>query len=148
MQAPGNVVVISSNMKGGTVMATPVMQRMTRQRRAILDELRKLRTHPTADELYEIVRERLPRISLGTVYRNLDVLHRGGMVMKLDMGGGQSRFDGNTMEHHHVKCSGCGRVADLPENGIQLTAPLRASRNGFKITGYRVEFDGVCPFCQ
>lgn len=123
------------------------MQRMTRQRKTILEELRKLHCHPTADELYEIVRERMPRISLGTVYRNLDLLHRGGEVLKLNINGGQSRFDGNPMRHHHIRCTKCGRVDDLPESQIGISETLTVSDNGYKVTGYRIEFKGVCPIC-
>ena len=129
-------------------MAVKPMQRMTKQRKTILEELRKVGTHPTADELYEIVRERLPRISLGTVYRNLDVLHKRGEVVKLKPNGGQSRFDGNTMKHHHIRCTLCGHVADLPESGIDLTESLTVSQNGYKVTGYSIEFRGICSDCQ
>jgi Fur family ferric uptake transcriptional regulator len=59
---------------------------MTRQRRVILEELRKVNTHPSADEIYEIVRKRLPRISLGTVYRNLEILSESGDIQKLEPG--------------------------------------------------------------
>ena len=67
-------------------MAQP-QTRMTRQRAVILEELRKVKTHPTADELYSIVRERLPRISLGTVYRNLDFLADTGEIRRLEAAG-------------------------------------------------------------
>ena len=68
--------------------------RMTRQRRVILEELRKVKTHPSADEIYEIVRKRLPRISLGTVYRNLEILSESGDIQKLEPGCSLKRFDG------------------------------------------------------
>ena len=76
-------------------MAQP-QTRMTRQRAVILEELRKVKTHPTADELYSIVRERLPRISLGTVYRNLDFLTESKEILKLESAGSIRRFDGDT----------------------------------------------------
>ncbi len=121
-------------------------QRMTKQRRIILEELRKLKSHPTADELYDIVRERLPRISLGTVYRNLDVLWENGDVLKLESAGSQKRFDGDVSPHCHVRCMRCGRVGDVlePMHGVDAssyTAP------GFDITHAVIEFFGVCDDC-
>lgn len=70
--------------------------RMTRQRMVILEELRKVKTHPTADELYAMVRTRMPRISLGTVYRNLDFLTESKEILKLESAGSIRRFDGDT----------------------------------------------------
>ena len=70
--------------------------RMTYQREIILEELKKTKTHPTADELYTTVRQRIPHISLATVYRNLETLANSGLVRKLEVIGRQKRFDGNT----------------------------------------------------
>ena len=69
--------------------------------------------HPTADEVYQVVRKRLPRISLGTVYRNLDVLSESGEISRLDRCGAQYRFDGDLEQHYHIRCSSCGRVDDI-----------------------------------
>ena len=68
----------------------------------------------TADEVYSRVRRRLPNISLGTVYRNLDVLSQAGFVRKLCLGGGQRRYDGRLGRHYHVRCAGCGVISDIP----------------------------------
>lgn len=90
-----------------------VQTRMTRQRAVILEELRKTKSHPTADELYSIVRERLPRISLGTVYRNLDFLADSGEIRRLEAAGSTKRFDGDISWHQHVRCLRCGRIGDV-----------------------------------
>jgi len=123
---------------------------MTPQRRVILDELRKVDTHPTADELYTAVRRRLPRTSLGTVYRNLDLLSQCGMVRRLHMAGAQTRYDGNTSPHDHVRCEVCGRVDDVagPPCGAAAPEPSIGHFNGYKVSGYRLEFIGICPSCQ
>ena len=76
----------------------------TVQRKVIVDELRKLKCHPTADELYEVVRRKLPRISLGTVYRNLEVLSANGEIQRLGLGRKQMCFDGNMSRHYHLVC--------------------------------------------
>jgi Fur family ferric uptake transcriptional regulator len=119
---------------------------MTRQRQVILEELRKVDCHPTADELYLMVRSRLPRVSLGTVYRNLDVLFRNGEIQKLDAGG-QHRFDGDVRNHYHVRCQGCGRIDDVFGEALEALAMPRSSAHDYEITGYRLEFDGLCPAC-
>ena len=121
---------------------------MTRQRRVILEELRKVSTHPSADEDYESVRKRLPRISLGTVYRNLEILSESGDIQKLEPGCSLKRFDGNPTEHCHIRCVRCGRLADapmIPDLEIDLG---RVNSTEFEIIGHRLEFLGVCPKCS
>jgi len=126
----------------------PPQQRMTRQRSVILDTLTRMRSHPTADELYAVVRCQLPSVSLGTIYRNLDVLARSGQVRKLESGGNQARFDAELEPHHHVRCGACGRLDDVAITRQSSVARPERSMRGFKITGYRIEFDGLCPECH
>jgi Fur family ferric uptake transcriptional regulator len=129
-------------------MAMEKFQRKTRQRQAILEELQKLTSHPTAAELYEIVRKRLPKISLGTVYRNLELLARDDIIQKLPLGGSEARFDGNPARHHHVRCIHCGRVDDLHGLPINPVGSKLKESNGWKILGYRLDFIGICPGCK
>ena len=122
--------------------------KMTKQRRVIVEELRKLTTHPTAATLYEIVRNRLPRISLGTVYRNLELLADSGIIRKLETAGTQKRFDGTVENHYHVRCVWCDRVDDMP---VPLFKDIEDSLRGirdYKILSYRLEFHGICPCCR
>jgi Fur family transcriptional regulator, peroxide stress response regulator len=122
--------------------------RITKQRQVILEELRKLNTHPSADEIYKVVRRRLPRISLGTVYRNLEVLSALGKIQKLELSGSLKRFDWNTKKHYHIRCVRCNRVDDAP------IAPLNQLENDlykatvFEIIGHNLEFVGFCPECS
>lgn len=121
--------------------------RMTRQRKVILEELRKVNTHPSADEVYELVRKRLPRISLGTVYRNLEILSERGDIQKLELGCTLKRFDGVAENHYHIRCIDCGRVVDAPAGcGIQINHQLKNATN-YKIIGHKLEFIGICPAC-
>ena len=122
--------------------------RRTHQREVILQELRAVPNHPTADELYERVRKRLPRISLATVYRNLEVLAELGVIQKIESSGRQKRFDGNPMEHHHIRCVHCGRVDDIEAGEIKEIKLPETSREGYKVLGYNVAFFGVCPSCS
>jgi Fur family ferric uptake transcriptional regulator len=114
----------------------------------ILDELRKLKSHPTAAGLYQIVLHRLPRISLGTVYRNLDLLSRTGVIQKLEFGSEEARFDGNMTPHHHIRCVKCGRVDDIHHPPLDLLGGVKNDFNGYCVLGHRIEFFGVCPQCK
>ncbi|MBZ2170531.1 Fur family transcriptional regulator [Nitratidesulfovibrio sp. SRB-5] len=127
-------------------MTQPQQTRMTKQRMVILEELRNVHSHPTADEVYGMVRQRLPRISLGTVYRNLDLLAESGDILKLESAGAQKRFDGNVTPHQHVRCTQCGRVGDVMEP-VRLPDISGAGAPGFIILSGRIEFEGVCEAC-
>ncbi|MFC1812383.1 Fur family transcriptional regulator [Thermodesulfobacteriota bacterium] len=122
--------------------------RMTQQRKVVLEELKQMDNHPSADEIYEKVRLRLPRISLGTVYRNLEVLSELGEIQKLELSGALKRFDWNTQKHYHIRCLSCNRVDDAP------IAPLNELENElyeatvFEIIGHNLEFTGLCPECS
>ena len=127
-------------------MKFPKDKRLTRQRKVILEALRSVKTHPTADEVYDMVRQELPRISLGTVYRNLEVLSEMGLIQKLEMAGLQKRFDGNPEPHYHIRCLNCGCVRDVDvEMKLDM---MKKNMSGFLVQGYRLEFVGVCPDCQ
>ncbi|MCP4231952.1 MAG: transcriptional repressor [bacterium] len=122
--------------------------RMTRQRSAILNELRNTKSHPTAWDVFETVRRRLPRISLGTVYRNLDRLCEQGLAQKLDLNEEVARYDAIVERHYHLKCAGCGRVIDLPIEVDRLIDEAVTACTEFEITGYSVDFYGLCPNCR
>ena len=122
------------------------VSRLSRQRETILAELRKVKTHPTADEVYVMVRKILPRISLGTVYRNLDFLSGRGVVLRLGGAGTQKRFDGNPVAHPHLRCSVCGRVDDL-EWPLGLPELPVEQAMGYVNLRCDVELVGVCPIC-
>jgi len=121
---------------------------MTQQREVILRELRKYPGHPTADELYDRVKRKMARISLATVYRNLEILSEAGLVTKIEISGRQKRFDSELHIHNHVFCVHCHRVdnVELKEQS-ELSFPPAKFR-GYLINGYRIEFKGICPDCQ
>ncbi len=122
--------------------------RMTRQRRVILDELRGATHHPSAESVYEAVRERVPRISLATVYRNLELLCERGLAVRVACGDARRHYDGRTTPHEHVRCQRCGRIVDLPGAPPDVGAVRRAEqKTGFRISVRRVEYLGICPRC-
>lgn len=122
----------------------------TIQRRTILEELQKINCHPTAEELFQLVHLRLPRISLGTVYRNLAVLEGEGLVKRIDAHDRVVRYDGHTHPHSHLCCTACGRVEDVILTDDQSHAvraallPLLHDR----IHSFSLDFSGFCRDCQ
>mgnify|MGYP006278399695 CR=1 FL=1 len=121
--------------------------KMTPNRRAILGELRATNEHPSADEIYESVRKRLPRISLGTVYRTLDVLSKHGLIRVIGEAGEQRRYDADLGGHHHVRCERCGRVGDVVVDGDARLEEAVVDAEGFEVDGYHLCFTGLCPRC-
>lgn len=104
-----------------------------------------VRTHPTAEEIYHAVREKLPRISLGTVYRNLDVLSASGLAQKIEMCGCQRRFDGRVDQHYHIRCVRCGKVDDLTDKPV---IKMKINSTCYEVLGHRLEFVGLCLSCR
>ena len=121
-------------------------RRVTNQRRLILEVVRSTDSHPTADGVFRQVRRRLPRLSLGTVYRNLKLLAERGLIRELDSRA-FGRYDGNTTRHDHFTCRRCGRIFDLK---IEADRPLwrrAAARRGFVVLDHRIDFYGLCGSC-
>lgn len=124
--------------------------RNTRQRTVVLEALRAVRSHPTALEVYDMVRQSLPTISLGTVYRNLEHLEKEGLIRRLDVGGSQRRYDACVEEHTHIRCLECGRVDDVPlhrTGGIATLFDGIARCTGYDVRGCEIDFVGLCPRC-
>ncbi len=122
--------------------------RNTKQRTAILSTLRGLRSHPTADVLFKLVRKKMPGVSLGTVYRNLKLLEKAGLIQKIVDADSAARYDATVEIHYHVKCLGCGRVDDIPMKPHFELEVMAAKKTGYRISGHVVEFSGVCPACR
>ncbi len=122
--------------------------RLTTQRQIILEELSNVKSHPTANEVYDMVRKRLPRIGLGTVYRNLELMAESGIILKLEVGGTQKRFDATTDLHYHIRCNDCGRVDDI-ELPVQHQINDAASENtSYQVLSHHIEFSGTCKHCS
>jgi len=122
--------------------------RLTTQRQIILEELSKVTSHPTAGEVYDRVRKRLPRIGLGTVYRNLELMAENGVIVKLEVGGTQKRFDATTDPHYHVRCSECGKVDDIELPVQHEINRIASEETDYQILGHHIEFSGVCQTCH
>ena len=126
-----------------------VQRRNTRQRKLVLDAVRQSYNHPTADEIYNVVRAQDDKISRGTVYRNLNLLADAGEILSIKTPGG-SRFDRTIEPHAHIICTSCSRVIDVPLPGApepQLCA-LAQSVTDAQVLGCSITFTGLCKACQ
>jgi Fe2+ or Zn2+ uptake regulation protein len=119
---------------------------LTRQRLAVYEYLSGVEHHPTAEEVFLSVKRGLPKISLATVYKNLEALVACGAATKLTYGDGSARYDIRTDHHYHTRCLSCGKVSDL--DAAQGEEWLRQIRpRGFKVQDYRLELLGQCAGC-
>ncbi len=145
------IIMVNSNDNhyySNKLFSYGVMVRLSKQREAILRVLRSTTSHPAADWVYEQVRKKLPRISLGTVYRNLRLLTQEGVISELDFAGTPGRFDANTQPHSHFTCEQCGRIFDVAEPVHKEIDERIARKTGFEVLNHQLEFSGFCKDCQ
>ncbi len=123
-------------------------QRLTPQREAVLAVIREREDHPTASDIFEAARKRLPSLSYATVYNSLKFLREAGMVREISFGDCASRYDGVIDRHDHAICSSCGKLVDfdLPEAAELMRAAARKSK--FKAESVHLTLLGVCPDCR
>ena len=122
-------------------------KRMTKQRRVILETLRRTKSHPTADWIYKEAKKELPDLSLGTVYRNLNKLKEEGEILELSFGSTFSRYDGNPENHYHFLCLQCDRMYDVDLPLQDNLEKLVEKELGCRVTSHRMEFYGKCGEC-
>lgn len=123
-------------------------KRMTKQKMLIWQILSQTKCHPTAEWVYVEARKDMPNISLGTVYRNLQLLVADGMAQELNYGKGVSRFDANAGTHYHFVCEKCGKVCDVEMPlAKNMMLPMADCSCG-KVHRYRLEFYGLCNDCM
>lgn len=121
--------------------------RLTPQRAAVCEVVREADDHPTAREIYRRVKARRPGIGFATVYRSLNLLVEHGAILELQLGGA-ARYDASIAPHGHVRCTGCGAIADISVP-LPASATLRAARDsGFDVDGYELQFLGRCAGCR
>ena len=122
-------------------------ERFSRQRQEILKTLKGTKIHPTAEWIYFQAKKKIPKLSLGTVYRNLNNLHQKGAIRKLQIGTTFDHFDADTSSHQHFICKKCGKIYDL---FLDLEKDLKAEalkKEKFRIEKVEVAFHGVCLNC-
>ncbi len=126
------------------------MKRNSKQRDAVLAAVKAVRTHPTAAQIYDDVREVIPNISLGTVYRNLAELKTNGDIIGFESPDGAEHFDGNTDGHWHFCCLGCKKIFDLKKYDVfgnpELLTELGEMKLDVKFA--EVMLYGYCDLCK
>ncbi|MCK5735605.1 MAG: transcriptional repressor [Spirochaetaceae bacterium] len=127
--------------------ATDTKYRKSRIRTSILDYLKSSTSHPSAQDVHLAIQNRHPRISFGTVYRNLNILVDTGAAQRLESSRGKDRFDAQLPQHAHFQCESCGNLFDLPKIPESLIKEL-SDTTGHKITGHNTEFFGICSSCR
>lgn len=123
------------------------MQKRSRQRELLLEILQGTTCHPDADWVYARMREKMPHVSLGTVYRNLARLSEEGAILRLDTGQNAARFDGNAAPHYHLACRACGKVLDLSMPYMDALNTAALADSGCAVEGHSLLFFGKCPSC-
>jgi Fe2+ or Zn2+ uptake regulation protein len=120
----------------------------THQRAAVFNYLSNVDHHPTAEEVFLAVKPKLPKISLATVYKNLEALVECGAASKFTYGDSSARYDIRTDHHYHTRCLKCGGVSDLEASeGDQFLRQIKP-RAGFEVKDYRLELIGYCSDCR
>jgi len=124
-----------------------MMQRKTKQRTEIMNYLQSVTSHPTAEEIYEEVKKKIPKISLGTVYRNLQELSEEKEILKLEING-EYHFDACKKNHIHLICKKCKRVFDVFEENINNRIDEEIKKTGFQAETKNIYIEGICKECQ
>ena len=123
------------------------LRRVSRQRQMVLDVVKNRTKHPTADKVYEILKKDHPEISLGTVYRNLNLLSEMGEISRVETSSVKDHFDGNQHPHAHFVCRKCGGVFDLNLDISQLLQSAKGVEGSFQVEDCKVLVQGVCEDC-
>jgi len=128
---------------------TAAGERVTQQRLVVADALTRAGRQLTAAELYEIVRETQPSLGRATVFRTVERLVDAGVARRLELDGHVYAYVACEPEHHHhLACTQCGRVEEIPESWVKPIAARAAERLGFEIDDARVDFYGRCSDCR
>ena len=121
------------------------IRRHSKKRDAILSVIQGTKLHPTAEWIYEKIRDVYPDISLGTVYRNLTLFKDDGLVRVVTVVNGTERYDANTLPHPHFACRQCGAVHDITVDFSMAAAQLQGE--GFQVENCDITYHGLCPSC-
>ncbi len=121
---------------------------LTPQRLAVYQVLARDDSHPTAEEIFRQIKPSLPSLSLGTVYRTLELFEAQGLIRRVHAFDDQARFDANLDEHHHLVCIRCRRVIDFQDPHLQQLPIPEATLGGFQVLAQRLHLLGLCPRCQ
>ena len=122
--------------------------RYSRQREKIYEYLLMTKEHPSAEMIYSDLKQDLPELSLGTVYRNLKLLEELGKIRKITTHQGNERYDAVCGDHAHFICLACGAIADLPEIDADQVRSSLSLAEGYSISNFDLMLSGRCPKCS
>ncbi len=125
-----------------------VMYRLTNQRRLILDKLKEVYNHPTAEDLHEMLVKEMPSIGLATIYRNLDIMEKDGLVLKIKGKDKKAKYDGHTHRHCHLVCKKCGEVFDIDDIEKISINSKKINALGFFLDLDCLTIYGLCKKCK
>lgn len=125
-----------------------MIQRNTLQCSLVLKTVQELKSHVTADEVYEAVIREYPAVSRATVYRNLNKLAEMGQIRKVSVPDSADRFDYLCHDHYHIRCIKCGHLFDVDMDYITDLEKRIKDTHGFDFSGHNIIFDGICPECK
>lgn len=124
-----------------------VDRRMTKQRQIILEELRNVFSHPSAQEIYELISTSYPGIGLATIYRNLEILETEGEIIKIITKSGKARYDGHVHKHLHLICKKCGEIFDIEDVSSVKICSQTIEKSGFEMDLDNLKISGICKNC-
>ncbi|MBU0666793.1 MAG: Fur family transcriptional regulator [Nanoarchaeota archaeon] len=123
-----------------------MITRITNQRLKILDFMKNIHTHPTAEIVYNAVKKDLPAITLATVYRNLNLLARQGVILRFEING-EYHYDADMCSHQHGICKKCGKIVDIHQGELSEYAIKNFKSNDFRAECVNIMFKGLCKEC-
>lgn len=122
--------------------------KLTPQRIAIYEALKSTKSHPSAESIYDSIKEQYPTMSLATVYKTLKTLAHIGMIQEINVGEGNFRYDANSLPHPHIMCIKCGRVDDIDNADLGFINDYIKHYTDYNVLSSKVYFYGICPKCK
>ena len=120
----------------------------THQRQVLYEVMQGMEGHPSPEEVYERVRERVPSVSLGTVYKNIHLFVASGVLREVSLHHGSVRVERNEEAHYHLVCSKCKSIQDVGASELGFDAGRAKLPGGFQVERYAIDVIGVCAGCQ
>ncbi|QCX32545.1 transcriptional repressor [Caloramator sp. E03] len=122
--------------------------KLTPQRYAIYKYLLSVKTHPSAEMIYNALKKSYPTMSLATVYKTLKTLNEIGLVQEINVGEDNFRYDANVNNHPHIVCLNCGKVDDIEKANFDMVKEEASKYTNYDINSYKIYFYGICPKCK
>jgi len=121
---------------------------VTHQRQVLFEVMQGMHGHPSPEEIYARVKQKIPAISLATVYKNIHLFVESGVLREVSLHHGTQRVEMNREEHHHMVCSKCKTISDIDEKELGLLTKRKRLPGGFLVERYSVDVIGLCATCQ